>query len=99
VTSEVVKSSQDLATETTPARDGDDDDGTASAWQRRGNRRELSAVSGMVSALWNIWVVTEKQKSATEIELAKGTQCWHAGTVRTKSTILKSSVSSMVSTE
>ena len=69
VTSEVAKSSQDLATETTAARDGDHDEGTASAWQRRRNRRELSAVSGMVSAVWNIQVVTRRQKSATEISM------------------------------
>jgi ferric-dicitrate binding protein FerR (iron transport regulator) len=73
VTRKVAKGRQDLATETTPARDGDHDDGTASAWQRRGNRRELSAVSGAVSAVWSIWLLTGQQKSATEIDLAKST--------------------------
>ena len=68
VTRKVAKGRQDLATETTPARDGDHDDGTASAWELRRNRRELSAVSGMVSAVWNIRLVTGQQKSATGID-------------------------------
>ena len=71
VTSAVAKSSQDLATETTRVRTGDHDDGTAPARQQRRNRRELSAVSGMVSAVWNIQVVTIRQTNATGIGLLK----------------------------
>ena len=98
VTSAVAKSSQALPTETTRVRTGDHDDGTAPARQQRRNRRELSAVSGAVSAVSNIWVVTRRQKSATEIDLAKDTQLVR-GDGTHEIDHLKSSVSSMVSTE
>ena len=87
VTSEVAKSSQDLATETTRARNGDHDDGTAPARQQRRNRRELSAVSGMVSAVWNIQVVTRRQKSATEISMVNVRTAGRFSRVRAESAL------------